>query len=78
MGLNAYHYGAIHPFMPDPRPKNWREAAETWRISEMPDYPPIIGEDKGGSIFVDAPYRGHPWLLVTNLSEMSPSSAMVR
>jgi hypothetical protein len=77
MGLASYHFGAIHPFLPDPHQYNWREAAETWRVSELSNYP-LTSQIRDGSIDVDAPYRGHPWLLVTSSSGMTPSSAIVR
>ncbi|KAI3316803.1 hypothetical protein HD806DRAFT_516730 [Xylariaceae sp. AK1471] len=77
MGLASYHFGAIHPFLPDPHQNNRRESAETWRVSELPSYP-LTSQTQDGSIYVDAPYRGHPWLLITSSSGMSPSSAMTR
>ncbi|KAI1330197.1 hypothetical protein F5Y16DRAFT_408837 [Xylariaceae sp. FL0255] len=55
---------------------NWRKATETWRLSELPIYP--NGERAGGTINVDAPYRGHPWLLLADPRDDKTSSAMVR
>lgn len=77
MCLESYHYGAIQPLLPDPRRGNWRKASETWRISELPEYP-ATNNSTEGSIDVDSPYMGHPWLMQTSASGMSASAAMVR
>ncbi|CAJ2510118.1 Uu.00g060180.m01.CDS01 [Anthostomella pinea] len=65
-GLESYHYGAIHPFLPDPRPHNWRKAAESWRVSELPLYPRALNPIEGNPLELNAPYKGHPWLLLSD------------
>ncbi|KAH9890866.1 hypothetical protein F4778DRAFT_372114 [Xylariomycetidae sp. FL2044] len=67
-GMQHYHYGAIHPYMPDPYWAPSRAAVETWRPSEMGEYP----ADKKSKIkknyninSMSSPYRGHPWLLLS-------------
>ncbi|KAI0887120.1 uncharacterized protein GGS22DRAFT_104696 [Annulohypoxylon maeteangense] len=64
-GLQQYHYGAIHPFLPDPSPQPTHNASTTWQPSKLPLYPasaalPVAPLD------IQPPYRGHPWLLLTN------------
>ncbi|KAI1451880.1 hypothetical protein F4805DRAFT_463351 [Annulohypoxylon moriforme] len=64
-GLQQYHYGAIHPFLPDPSPQPSRKASTTWRPSKFGLYPADASlPDK--PLDVKPPYRGHPWLLLTN------------
>ncbi|KAI0163951.1 hypothetical protein GGR57DRAFT_271076 [Xylariaceae sp. FL1272] len=77
MGLESYHYGAIHPFLPDPRRHNWRRASETWKISELPLYPPGTNAALENILEIEVPYRGHPWLLLTN-STSEPTSSITR
>ncbi|KAI1212345.1 uncharacterized protein F4807DRAFT_472565 [Annulohypoxylon truncatum] len=64
-GLQQYHYGAIHPFLPDPSTQPTRNASSSWRPSHFGPYPsdaPIPAQP----LEMQPPYRGHPWLLVTN------------
>ncbi|KAI1417481.1 hypothetical protein F5Y13DRAFT_201059 [Hypoxylon sp. FL1857] len=70
-GLQQYHYGAIHPFLPDPGNRTHHKAAETWRPSELGLYPGEALNLSGDLINVDSPYRGHPWLLLSNGSHDS-------
>lgn len=67
-GLQQYHYGAIHPFLPDPHRHAHRKAAETWRPSELGLYPEAMLPLSGDLINVNSSYRGHPWLLLSNSS----------
>ncbi|OTA93259.1 hypothetical protein M434DRAFT_73449 [Hypoxylon sp. CO27-5] len=67
-GLQQHHYGAIHPFLPDPHHHNHRKAAETWRPSELGLYPEAMLPLSGDLRNVNSSYRGHPWLLLTNSS----------
>ncbi|OTA60010.1 hypothetical protein K449DRAFT_423669 [Hypoxylon sp. EC38] len=66
--LQQYHYGTIHPFLPDPHHHNHRKAAETWRPSELGLYPEAMLPLSGDLMNVNSSYRGHPWLLLTNSS----------
>lgn len=64
--LQQYHYGAIHPFIPDPFSHPTRPAAEEWRPSRWGALTSgtkagVEGADKE----VQSPYEGHPWLLMT-------------
>ncbi|KAI1082624.1 hypothetical protein F5B20DRAFT_569218 [Whalleya microplaca] len=65
-GMEQYHFGAIHPFLPDPSNKPSYHAAETWRVSEKPKYPSIDMLEDYDMLHMKAPYRGHPWLLVSD------------
>ncbi|KAI1374952.1 hypothetical protein F4677DRAFT_446859 [Hypoxylon crocopeplum] len=64
-GWQQFHYGAIHPFLPDPKARPYRAAAETWRPSEMGLYPAATRPLEGNPLDVKPPYRGHPWLLLS-------------
>ncbi|KAL7626651.1 Mitochondrial-processing peptidase subunit alpha [Parahypoxylon ruwenzoriense] len=70
-GLQQYHYGAIHPFLPDPKPRAYRAAAESWRPSEYGLYPPATRPLDGNPLDVAPSYSGHPWLLLSNSSRDS-------
>ncbi|KAI0380980.1 hypothetical protein F5Y04DRAFT_281326 [Hypomontagnella monticulosa] len=67
-GMQQYHYGAIHAFLPDPKDRPYRAAAETWRPSEMGLYPRGTRPLEGNPLDVKPSYRGHPWLLLSNTS----------
>ncbi|KAI0131589.1 hypothetical protein F4776DRAFT_671595 [Hypoxylon sp. NC0597] len=67
-GLQQYHYGAIHPFLPDPYHGTHRKAAEAWRPSELGLYPEAMLPLSGDLINVNSSYRGHRWLLLSNSS----------
>lgn len=67
-GIQQYHYGAIHPFLPDPKPRPYHRGAETWRPSEMGLYPRATRPLGGNPLDVGPSYRGHPWLLLSNRS----------
>ncbi|EMR66140.1 hypothetical protein UCREL1_6874 [Eutypa lata UCREL1] len=75
--IQQYNFGAIHPFLPDPRPQpSARVANETWRPADMGLYP---NDEKrtarrerswwrSDNSLVDmaAPYPGHTWLLLSD------------
>ncbi|KAI2471500.1 hypothetical protein F4781DRAFT_429396 [Annulohypoxylon bovei var. microspora] len=65
-GLQQYHYGAIHPFLPDPQPHPTRNASALWRPSQFGPYPTSAPALCGSPLDVAPPYRGHPWLLVSD------------
>ncbi|KAL7620030.1 Mitochondrial-processing peptidase subunit alpha [Parahypoxylon ruwenzoriense] len=65
-GMEQYHYGAIHPFLPDPSSKPSFLAAETWRVSEKEKYPDLDLLEDYDLIKTKVPYRGHPWLLISD------------
>ncbi|KAI1073854.1 hypothetical protein F5B20DRAFT_565665 [Whalleya microplaca] len=67
--IQQYHYGAIHPFLPDPKTRNYREPSVTWKPSEMGLYPPATRPIEGSPLDVESPYRGHHWLLLSNSSK---------
>lgn len=75
MGMQQYHYGALHPFLPDPEPAPSRPARETWRPSEdglfsLPASA-TVGHNQEGKrpLELASPYDGHPWLLLSNATE---------
>ncbi|KAI1804629.1 hypothetical protein F4811DRAFT_561670 [Daldinia bambusicola] len=65
-GMEQYHYGAIHPFLPDPSSTPSFHAAETWRPSEKKKYPKDQLVDEYKILDMEPPYRGHPWLLISD------------
>ncbi|KAI1371014.1 hypothetical protein F4677DRAFT_457461 [Hypoxylon crocopeplum] len=65
-GMEQYHYGAIHPFLPDPSNSPSFHAAETWRVSEKKKYPEDQIVEDYEIMDITAPYRGHPWLLISD------------
>ncbi|KAI2622673.1 hypothetical protein GGS26DRAFT_583842 [Hypomontagnella submonticulosa] len=65
-GMEQYHYGAIHPFLPDPSDKPTFHAAETWRVSEKKKYPRDELVEDYNLMDITVPYRGHPWLLISD------------
>ncbi|OTB12551.1 hypothetical protein K445DRAFT_37646, partial [Daldinia sp. EC12] len=65
-GMEQYHYGAIHPFLPDPSSTPSFHAAETWRPSEKKRYPKDQLVDEYKVMDIEPPYRGHPWLLISD------------
>ncbi|KAH9994061.1 hypothetical protein F4779DRAFT_608328 [Xylariaceae sp. FL0662B] len=67
-GIQQYHYGAIHPFLPDPKPRNYREPSVTWRPSESGLYAPATRPLDGNPLDLEPPYQGHPWILLSNSS----------
>ncbi|KAI1630753.1 hypothetical protein F4809DRAFT_242247 [Biscogniauxia mediterranea] len=70
-GMEHYHFGAIHAFVPDPRSKPARPASETWRPSELGSLPPdrraaLAAADSDSIIYPPtSPYRGHGFVLVS-------------
>ncbi|KAI1498419.1 hypothetical protein F5X99DRAFT_431737 [Biscogniauxia marginata] len=69
-GMEQYHFGAIHAFVPDPRDNVTRPAAETWRPSKLGTFPQDkLQELKEMSsddiMYPENPYRGHPFLLIS-------------
>lgn len=65
-GIQQYHYGAISPFVPDPMDHPSRAAREAWRPSEFGMFPKAARDPKESPMEVKPPYRGHPWLLLSN------------
>ncbi|KAI0157067.1 hypothetical protein GGR52DRAFT_582886 [Hypoxylon sp. FL1284] len=65
-GMEQYHYGAIHPFLPDPSGRPSFHATESWRVSEKKGYPEEDLTDDYEIFDMKPPYRGHPWLLVSD------------
>lgn len=75
-GYEHFHYGAIHPFLPDPRAKPSHPAAESWRPSERGYFPNSSMPTFNVSSLSDAeveelvypkrPYFGHPFLLLSD------------
>ncbi|KAI4864522.1 hypothetical protein F4820DRAFT_458808 [Hypoxylon rubiginosum] len=65
-GMEQYHYGAIHPFLPDPSTKPTFHATESWRVSEKQRYPKDELTDDYNIFDMIASYRGHPWLLISD------------
>ncbi|KAI1135437.1 hypothetical protein F5Y05DRAFT_421396 [Hypoxylon sp. FL0543] len=65
-GMEQYHYGAIHPFLPDPSSKPTFLASETWRVSEKKLYPKDELVDDYDYMEMKPSYRGHPWLLISD------------
>ncbi|XDG00560.1 hypothetical protein ABKA04_000175 [Annulohypoxylon sp. FPYF3050] len=67
--LQQYHYGAIHPFLPDPSPKPpYRTCTTPWRPSHFPLYP-STSHLPTNPLSLTPPYPGHPWLLLTNSTQ---------
>ncbi|KAI1094402.1 hypothetical protein F5B19DRAFT_55867 [Rostrohypoxylon terebratum] len=67
--LQQYHYGAIHPFLPDPSPKPpYRACTTPWRPSHFPLYP-STAQLPANPLTITPPYTGHPWLLLTNSTQ---------
>ncbi|KAI1451108.1 hypothetical protein F5Y02DRAFT_406205 [Annulohypoxylon stygium] len=67
--LQQYHYGAIHPFLPDPSPKPpYRACTTPWRPSHFPLYP-STSRLPTNPLSLTPPYPGHPWLLLTNSTQ---------
>ncbi|KAH7038236.1 uncharacterized protein B0I36DRAFT_359824 [Microdochium trichocladiopsis] len=73
-GLQQYHYGAIHPFIPDPYSHPTRRPGEEWRPSKWG----VLAKGMkafidGANMEVQASYDGHPWVLMTDsLADMTP------
>ncbi|OTA71262.1 hypothetical protein M434DRAFT_39204 [Hypoxylon sp. CO27-5] len=67
-GLQQYHYGAIHPFLPTHYYRNYRKAVKIWQPSELGLYPEAMLPLFGDLINMNSSYRSHPWLLLTNSS----------
>jgi len=61
--VQHYHFGAIHPFMPETNEKPSFPAAITWRPSSKPDYPDSIDKHPIRNVVkMPVPYQGHTWL----------------
>lgn len=65
-GMEQYHYGAIHPFLPDPSSKPSFKPTESWRVSEKERYPEEELVEEYDLMDMAPPYRGHPWLLISD------------
>ncbi|KAI1763708.1 hypothetical protein GGR53DRAFT_520831 [Hypoxylon sp. FL1150] len=65
-GMEQYHYGAIHPFLPDPSTRPTFHATESWRVSDKKRYPSDELVEDYNIYDLVAPYRGHPWLLISD------------
>ncbi|GAP89853.1 putative mitochondrial-processing peptidase subunit alpha protein [Rosellinia necatrix] len=69
-GMEQFHHNAIYPFVPDPNDGPTHKASETWRLSGLDRYPKSglakLKEESDHSImFPDVPYRGHPFVLLS-------------
>ncbi|KAI8627575.1 hypothetical protein F5Y19DRAFT_477448 [Xylariaceae sp. FL1651] len=69
-GMEQFHHNAIYPFVPDPNSKPSHQAAEEWRLSGLDKYPKAKLEslkklDDHHIKFPDVPYRGHPFVLLS-------------
>ncbi|KAK3063937.1 hypothetical protein LTS18_011551 [Coniosporium uncinatum] len=67
MGYLHYHFGAIHPYLPDPNAAPTFAASETWRPSQLPRYPIEVPESYK-VLDMRPPYMGHRWLPLANSS----------
>ncbi|KAI0015842.1 hypothetical protein F4780DRAFT_773272 [Xylariomycetidae sp. FL0641] len=70
-GMEAYHHGAVHPFVPDPSDKPKGYAREAWRPSKFAPYPhedfqKLKTKTNHDVIYMNSSYRGHPFLLVSD------------
>ncbi|KAI1319589.1 hypothetical protein F5Y16DRAFT_390786 [Xylariaceae sp. FL0255] len=70
-GMEQFHHNAIYPFVPDPHPQPGRSAAAGWRMSQMDKFPKDKLEEfkqqtKDEVMYPKAPYRGHPFLLLSD------------
>jgi hypothetical protein len=64
--MQQYHYGAIHPFLPDPMYHPSRPAKESWRPSEAGIFPKGRRDTAERPFDIEPTYQGHPWLLLSN------------
>ncbi|KAI0875306.1 hypothetical protein GGS24DRAFT_515627 [Hypoxylon argillaceum] len=69
-GMEQFHHNAIYPFVPDSNRQPNRNASETWRVSELAKYPTselkkLKYEDDNTVMFPKVPYRGHPFVLLS-------------
>ncbi|KXJ90607.1 hypothetical protein Micbo1qcDRAFT_205428 [Microdochium bolleyi] len=67
-GMRHYHYGAIHPFMPEAENSTSREAGIAWRPSKKPQLqrrdkpdPEVEAKIIDGIIHLPVPFPGHTW-----------------
>jgi len=67
MSYLHYHFGAIHPYLPDPNAAPTYSASETWRPSKLPRYP-IEVPGEYDVLDMRPPYMGHRWLPLANAS----------
>lgn len=68
--MEQFHHNAIYPFVPDPNQKPSHNASETWRLSGLDTYPKdklkkLKGEGSRQIMFPRVPYRGHPFVLLS-------------
>ncbi|KAI1117776.1 hypothetical protein F5Y14DRAFT_439065 [Nemania sp. NC0429] len=69
-GVEQFHHNAIYPFVPDPNRKPSHNASETWRLSGLDRYPKdkldkLKEEDSKKIMYPEVPYRGHPFVLLS-------------
>ncbi|KAI0431268.1 hypothetical protein F5Y09DRAFT_330459 [Xylaria sp. FL1042] len=69
-GMEQFHHNVIYPFVPDPNRKPNHNASETWRLSELDQYPAsklknLKAASDGNIMFPKVPYRGHPFMLLS-------------
>ncbi|KAI1130160.1 hypothetical protein F5Y10DRAFT_132646 [Nemania abortiva] len=69
-GMEQFHHNVIYPFVPDPNRKPGHNASETWRLSELDRYPSnkqktLTKEADNKIMFPKVPYRGHPFVLLS-------------
>ncbi|KAI1181004.1 hypothetical protein F4777DRAFT_182606 [Nemania sp. FL0916] len=69
-GVEQFHHNVIYPFVPGLKENDTHHASETWRLSELAHYPAkkfekLKEEDDKALIFPKVPYRGHPFVLLS-------------
>ncbi|KAI0190744.1 hypothetical protein EV127DRAFT_79727 [Xylaria flabelliformis] len=69
-GMEQFHHNAIYPFVPDPNRTPSHNASESWRLSELDPYPQrklerLKGKSDNSIIYPKVPYRGHPFVLIS-------------
>jgi len=75
-GFLHYHFGAIHPFLPDPSDKPTYAGSETWRPSQLPHYDGESPADLDVAA-MKPPYLGHRWLPIST-NEANESIDLLR
>ncbi|RWA03911.1 hypothetical protein EKO27_g11193 [Xylaria grammica] len=69
-GMEQFHHNVIYPFVPDPNRRPKHHVSETWRLSRLDKYPKnkldkLKGGSDGSIMYPKVPYRGHPFVLLS-------------
>ncbi|KAI0409379.1 hypothetical protein F4802DRAFT_546385 [Xylaria palmicola] len=69
-GMEQFHHNVIYPFVPDPKRHPSHNASENWRLSNLDMYPTeklekLKGKSDSAIIYPKVPYRGHPFVLLS-------------